>query len=467
LDVKVKCLGGAGSVTGSKFLLEVDSFNVLVDCGLFQGLKELRLRNRDPLPIEPTTIHAVVLTHAHLDHTGYLPKLVKDGYNGPVYCTEATAHLARIILTDSAKLQEEEAEYARKKGYSKHSVPEPLYTSEDAEASFERLQPQPWNQPIEILPGITVAWHRAAHILGAAWVEIQLTGTEQTKTIVFSGDVGRNEDPLLLPPTLPQHADILLIESTYGNREVDSSQTRPALATIVREALDRKGVLLIPAFSVGRTQNLLVLLDEIWDAGLAPECPVFMDSPMAIETTRVYVDFASETKIPERLKEDSDYLARIRKHLTVVESREASRFLNDQTEGCIIISASGMMTGGRILHHLYTRLPKPQNTLLVSGYQAEGTRGRSIVEGESAVKIFGEYVPVKCHVAKIDGLSAHADRSELLDWVSQLNHPPKKTLIIHGEKAAALGLQSALEEKGWNNVIVPDYLESFHLFEGI
>jgi metallo-beta-lactamase family protein len=235
----------------------------------------------------------------------------------------------------------------------------------------------------------------------------------------------------------------------------------------VREALDRKGVLLIPAFSVGRTQNLLVLLDEIWDAGLAPECPVFMDSPMAIETTRVYVDFASETKIPERLKEDSDYLARIRKHLTVVESREASRFLNDQTEGCIIISASGMMTGGRILHHLYTRLPKPQNTLLVSGYQAEGTRGRSIVEGESAVKIFGEYVPVKCHVAKIDGLSAHADRSELLDWVSQLNHPPKKTLIIHGEKAAALGLQSALEEKGWNNVFVPDYLESFHLFEGI
>jgi metallo-beta-lactamase family protein len=467
LDVKVKCLGGAGSVTGSKFLLEVDDYNILVDCGLFQGLKDLRLRNREPLPIDPADIHAVVLTHAHLDHTGYLPKLVKDGYGGAIFCTQATAHLARIILSDSAKLQEEEAEFARKKGYSKHGVPQPLYTTEDAEATFERFQPQPWNQALDLLPGIQVTWHRAAHILGAAWVEVQLTGTNQTKTIVFSGDVGRLEDPLLLPPTLPQHADILLIESTYGNREVDSSRTRPALAAIVREALDRKGVLLIPAFSVGRTQNLLVLLDEIWDAGLAPECPVFMDSPMAIETTRVYADFASETKIPEKLKEDSDYLARIRKHLTVVESREASRFLNEQTEGCIIISASGMMTGGRILHHLYTRLPKPNNTLLISGYQAEGTRGRTIVDGESAVKIFGEWVPVKCHVETIDGLSAHADRSELLHWVSELQHPPKKTLIIHGEHASAQGLKAGLEELGWNNVMVPDYLESFQLFEGI
>ena len=452
-------------MTGSKFLLEIDDYNILVDCGLFQGLKDLRSRNWDATPIPARDVHAVVLTHAHLDHCGFLPRLVSEGFSGPIYCTQGTERLAHIILEDSAKLQEEEAEYARKKGYSKHSIPQPLYTHEDAEATFHLFNSVDWGTPTQVLPGVHATFHPVGHILGAAWVELTLEGSTQQKTLVFSGDIGRQNDPLLPPPTAPTHADILVMESTYGNRDVEEEGLMENLARIVQESGD--GILLIPAFSVGRTQNLLVLLDAMWQKGLAPRRHVFMDSPMAIETTAVYSRFLQETRIPELQKTDPELLERIRNNLTLVESREASRFLNEQTQGSIIISASGMMTGGRVLHHLYWRLPNENNTLLISGFQAAGTRGRAILEGKPSVKIFGQEVPVRCRIEQLDGLSAHGDRTELLQWAANLNEVPKKTFIVHGEKEASESLAGELENRGWHNVYTPEYLESFILFEGI
>ena len=467
MDVRVKFLGGAGSVTGSKYLVQIGDFNLLVDCGLFQGLKELRLRNWEDLPIEDSTIDAVVLTHAHLDHSGYLPRLVKEGFSGPVFCTHATADLLKLLLLDSAKLQEEEADFARKKGYSRHENPQPLYNTRDVEAALPLVKSYPFNKVHQINGRIGIKFHYAGHILGASSVEVIIQGDNQEKRLVFSGDIGRQKDPILYPPKTPPKADILFVESTYGDRLNADDDVRNELATIVRQAMDRRGCLLIPAFSVGRTQNLLMHIKDMMAAGTIPEMEVFMDSPMAISATEIYLRHMDDHKLTEDMVMSEDSFLTLRKNLITVRSREASVYLNNKKEHAIILSASGMMSGGRILHHLFHRLPNANDTLLIAGYQAEGTRGRRILEGEKAVRIFGQNVPVNCKVVVINGLSAHADQTELFTWLAQIEHSPKMTFVVHGEVNSAKVMRQKIEDDlGWN-AFVPNYLESVKLFSGI
>lgn len=467
MNVRAKFLGGAQTVTGSKYLLEIDDFTLLVDCGLFQGLKALRLRNWDEFPIDSSSIDAVVITHAHIDHTGYLPKLVQQGFHGPVYCTDATARLMEILLLDSAKLQEEEAEWARKKGYSKHDPPLPLYTLEDAKKAIGMLHPYPFEAEVILTDTVVVKFHNAGHILGAAIVEMILQGNQQQKTIVFSGDLGRYNHPIFRDPTAIPHADILFIESTYGNRDTISEFPAAALTKVINEAFDHKGCVIIPAFAVGRTQTVIYYLQLLMKVKEIPEAPVYIDSPMAINVTGLYKEFFSYHKLREQdLENDTSVFDD--EHIHYIRSREASMKINSIEKNAIIISASGMCTGGRILHHLYHRLPHENDTLLFVGYQAEGTRGRDILEENENIRIFGNEVPVLCHVRQIEGLSAHADKEELLQWVKNFREAPKRTFVVHGEMESATAFANTLyEEYQWQNVVVPNYLESFELFQNI
>lgn len=467
MDVRVKFLGGAGTVTGSKYLVQIGDFNLLVDCGLFQGLKDLRLRNWENLPIEDSNIDAVVLTHAHLDHSGYLPRLVKEGFNGPIFCTHATADLLKLLLLDSAKLQEEEADFARKKGYSKHDNPQPLYNTHDVEAALPLVKSYPFNKVHQINGRLGVKFHYAGHILGASSVEIIIQGNNQEKRLVFSGDIGRQNDPILYPPKTPPKADVLFVESTYGDRFNNDENVKSELASLIRQAIDRNGCLLIPAFSVGRTQNLLMHIKDLMTAGTIPELEVFMDSPMAISATEIYLRHMDDHKLTEEMVASEESFLTLRKNLITVRSREASVYLNNKKSGAIILSASGMMSGGRILHHLFHRLPNKNDTLLIAGYQAEGTRGRRILEGEESVRIFGQNVPVNCHVEVIHGLSAHADQAELFTWLGGIQHSPKMTFVVHGEEESAKVMRQKIEDDlGWN-AFVPKYLEAVKLFSGI
>lgn len=467
MDVRIKFLGGAGTVTGSKYLLYIDDRMILVDCGLFQGLKALRLQNWDDFPVNPEDIDAVVLTHAHLDHSGYLPRLFKQGFSGKVYCTRGTADLLTILLRDSAKLQEEEAEFAKKKGYSKHSNPLPLYNSEDAELVFPNLEPQPFEGEIAIDERVTLRFYNAGHILGASIVELTLHGLTQKKKIVFSGDLGRYRDPLLFPPTTVREADILLVESTYGDRESINDDVQSELGDAIRNGLSRGGCVMIPAFAVGRTQMLLYYLNELMRSGEIPVVPVYMDSPMAIAATQMFVDNDADHKISrEEILSDGGFLT-LHDQLKIVRSHQDSKALNEINGRAIILSASGMMTGGRIMHHLYHRLPRSTDTLLIVGFQAVGTRGRRILDGEETVRIFGQEVPVKCQVVMIEGLSAHADRIELLQWLKGFDSAPKQTFVVHGEPQAAEALRMTIEHELHWNAVTPAYLESFELFQNI
>jgi metallo-beta-lactamase family protein len=467
MDVRVKFLGGAGTVTGSKYLLEIDEYRLLIDCGLFQGLKQLRLRNWDALPLEENTIDAVVLTHAHIDHSGYLPRLVKEGFNGPIHCTGSTADLLRLLLLDSAKLQEEEAEWAKKKGYSKHENPQPLYDTKDVNETLPLVQSHRFNQRFYLTPSIEVNFVYGGHILGASIVEVYVHGSTQSKKLVFSGDLGRESDPILYPPEKIAEADILFVESTYGNRNNEFVGIKEALATAINETFDRKGCVLIPAFSVGRTQNLLMYIKDLMTEGAVPEAEVFMDSPMAISATEIYTRHMDDHKLTdEMLRTDESFLT-LGRNLITVRTREASAYLNNKKEHAIIISASGMMTGGRILHHLFHRLPRTSDTLLIVGYQGMGTRGRDLLDGAKSIRIFGEEVTVKCNVVLIDGLSAHADMQELHEWLGHFTVKPKKTFIVHGEPESAEYLRRYVEHELQWNAYVPDYLESFALFNGI
>lgn len=466
MDVTVKFLGGAGSVTGSKYLIDLGEFEFLVDCGLFQGPRDLRERNWDKFPMPVDEMEAIVITHAHLDHIGYLPRLVKQGFRGPIYCTEPTAELAKILLLDSGKLQEEEAEYAKKKGYSRHKNPEPLYTMEDAEAVFPLLVPQPFEKPFQIHSNITVTYYYAGHILGAAVTKILIKGDTQEKRLVFSGDLGRFHDPLLYPPTLIPKADILWIESTYGDRVSPPVKPEEELATAINNVFDRDGMVIIPSFAVGRTQLIMYYLFQLIKKGKIPKVPIYLDSPMAINATKIYMDYSKDHQLAAVLEEegqhpfDHDQLHYYRK-------QEQSKSLNEHRGRAIIISASGMATGGRVLHHLFHHLPHEKNGVIFVGYQAYGTRGRRLVEGEPSVRIYGLEVPVKAKIYQIDGLSAHADQNELMEWADGFCEKPKLTFIIHGEGSGAEVLARKLkDENGWNTVI-PHYLESFMLFEGI
>ncbi len=466
MDVRVKFLGGAGTVTGSKYLLEIDDFKLLIDCGLFQGLKELRLQNWDDFPIPPSEIDAVVLTHAHIDHSGYLPRLVKQGFGGPVYCTSPTLDLVTILLTDSAKLQEEEAAYAAKKGYSKHADPKPLYNSEDVKMVIPMLRSSDLNEEIKINEKISLHFLYAGHILGASSVYLKLKGDHQTKSILFSGDLGRYDHPIFYDPVAPPSPDILFIESTYGNRVNNASNVEDDFADALNEARRNGGCTLIPAFAVGRTQEVLYYIKKLLDDGKIESQKVYVDSPMAIDATRLYVHHPSYHRLTDADLHKGDNFLHF-KELTYCQTQESSMALNEIKSGAIIISASGMLAGGRILHHLYHRLPRENDTLLFTGFQAEGTRGRDIQAGNKEVKIFGLSVPVNCNHLKIDGLSAHADQPELLRWASSFAEKPKMTFLVHGEKESAQELSNILHEKLEWNTVIPEYLESVQLFTSI
>lgn len=466
MDVTVKFLGGASTVTGSRYLIDIGKFEFLVDCGLFQGRRELRERNWDKFPMPLGEMEAIVLTHAHLDHIGSLPRIVKQGFKGPIYCTEATAELAKILLMDSGKLQEEEAEYARKKGYSRHDDPQPLYTQEDAEAVFPMLVPKPFEKTFSIHDSVSVTFYHAGHILGASSVKIKIKGDSQTKTLVFSGDLGRYHDPILFPPTLIPKADVIWIESTYGDRNQPPVKPSEELAAAILDTFDRGGLVIIPAFSVGRTQLVLYYLFHLMEKGRIPKVPIFLDSPMAINATKLYQDFHQDHKLNAVLEEEDHHPFK-HPQLHYYQKQEQSKSLNEFRGNAIILSASGMATGGRVVHHLYNRLPYEQNGVIFVGFQAEGTRGRRLIDGEPQIQIYGNAVQVKAKIYSIDGLSAHADQDELMEWAEGFVEKPKVAFVVHGEEEASAVLAKKLhEELGWNTVI-PNYLESVLLFSGI
>lgn len=465
MNVRVKFLGASGEVTGSKYLLQIDDFNLLVDCGLFQGRKELRLLNWAEFPVPPSEIDAVIITHAHLDHTGYLPKLFKDGFTGPVYCTTATADLMNLILMDSAGLQVEEARYAKKKGYSKHENPLPLYDEDDVKPIKDHIVGTTFENPIQIKSNISACFFNAGHILGAAIVELTLLGEYQTKKIVFSGDLGRPNDPILLPPHIMKEADVLFVESTYGNRDIDPTD-REVVIDLMNETFEKDGNVIVPAFSIGRTQNLLIMLKNLLEKKEIPKVRVIVDSPMAISATEIYRKYKSYHKLADVDFERDETFLKARNNLTFTRTADESKKVNDITHDAVIIAGSGMMTGGRILHHLFHRLPDEDNLILITGYQPEGGRGWRLQRGEKTLRIFGQDVPVKAKVFNINGLSAHADRSELLDWLKGFEAPPKMTFVVHGEKESAGALCDTLQEWGWN-AHVPHYLENVVLFNNI
>lgn len=467
MNVSLKFLGAAQSVTGSKYLLSIDSKKVLIDCGLFQGQKDLRLRNWDKLPVDPSKIDVVVITHAHIDHIGYLPRLVKDGFNGKIICTNASEDLMKIMLLDAAKLQEEEALFAFKKGYSKHNKPEPLFTTDDAKSVLTMVESYPYEKEIILLPNISTTFHNAGHILGSAFVEIRLRGENQEKKIVFSGDLGGYDDPIMYEPGAIAEADILLIESTYGNRINPKDSVEEDLIQIANEAYHHNGAIIVPAFAVGRTQSLIYYFNKLMTSGAIPTLSVYVDSPMAINVTDLYERHSSMHKI--KVKKQQNKLISIfdAPNIHFCNTSESSKALNEIRKPCIIISASGMATGGRILHHLFHRLRRENDTVLFAGFQAAGSRGRRILEGEKSVRIFGEDVPVNCHVREIQGLSAHADQSELMRWLDNFKKSPKMTFITHGEIESATTFSKLIESKlGWKTAI-PEYLESVELFKGV
>ena len=434
-------LGGAGTVTGSKYLLDAPGARVLVDCGLFQGFKQLRLRNWAPFPVAPESIEAVVLTHAHLDHSGYLPLLVRNGFSGPILCTEATRDLCAILLPDSGYLQEKDAEFANRHGFSKHRPALPLYTRADAEASLARFAPVAFGQARRIGRNLTVRFLPAGHILGAAIVELVHRATR----LVFSGDLGRPGSPTMLDPTPVRHADCLLVESTYGDRRHDARDPEDALAQVITRTAVRGGTVLVPAFAVGRTQTLLFHLHRLKAAGRIPDLPIFLDSPMAIDASELLCRHLEAHKLTEQECRSSCGVARY------VRDVEESKALNANAVPKVIVSASGMATGGRVLHHLKRLAPDPRNTILFTGFQAGGTRGAALVAGAERVKIHGAYVPVRAEVDNLSMLSAHADADEILGWLRNFERPPAMTFVTHGEPAAADALRHRIEEElGWN-----------------
>lgn len=440
-------LGGAGTVTGSKYLLEDDSTSILVDCGLFQGYKALRLRNWAAPPVAPASVSAVILTHAHLDHSGYLPLLVKNGFRGPVFCTQATADLCGILLPDSGHLQEQDADFANRHHFSKHHPALPLYTEEDANRSLERFAPQPFGQSIALPGGAALRFERAGHILGAATATVEWKG----RTIVFSGDIGRYDDPLMPDPVTPQHADYLLMESTYGDRRHDGANPEEVLARIINKTVHRGGTVIIPAFAVGRAQSILFHLARLKTSGRLPKLlPVFLDSPMAIDATELFrrnKDHRLGTQEMGLLDGDVHY----------VRSSQDSKALTANPMAKVIVSASGMATGGRVLHHLERYAPDPKNAILFAGFQAGGTRGAALIAGADRIKLYGQYLPVRAQVHNLSMLSAHADRDELLRWAKNFRQAPKTTFVVHGEPQSADALRLALEEDLHWNCVVPDH----------
>ena len=428
-------LGAAGTVTGSRYLLETGGSKVLVDCGLFQGLKQLRLRNWAPLPFSPADIEAVVLTHAHLDHSGYLPLLVKSGFRGPVYCTAATAELCGILLPDSGHLQEQEADRANRYGYSKHTPALPLYTRADAERCLAQLEPVDLERETPIGHEFRFSLQRSGHILGSAIVRL----TAGETSVVFSGDLGRPNDPIMLPPALVTAADYVVVESTYGDRKHSGADPQAALGDLIKRTAKRGGVVVIPAFAVGRAQAILYHLHVLRAKRAIPDIPVFIDSPMAADVTRMFREWTSEHRLSET------ECAKVCGSATITNSVEDSKAIDRRSGPMIIISASGMATGGRVLFHLERFAPDARNTILFVGFQAAGTRGATLLAGADSVKIHGAQVPVRAEVLALHGLSAHADADEIIAWLRGFARPPQRAFITHGEPSAADRLRFRIE----------------------
>jgi metallo-beta-lactamase family protein len=458
----IRFLGAAGTVTGSRFLVETGGARVLVDAGLFQGMKELRLRNRAPWPVDPASIDAVVLTHAHVDHTGALPQLVRDGYRGPVHCTPATRDLLGLLLPDSGRLQEEEARWANQRGYSKHAPnAAPLYSEADAVAALPRLAPLGYRAPREVASGVTLTYHRAGHILGSATVLLELEGPPRQR-ILFSGDLGRYHAPILPDPVGGLAAGVLVVESTYGGKRHAAGSPSEALAEEVRGAVARGGAMIIPAFAIGRTQEILFTLRELEGRGEIPALPVFVDSPMAVDATPIHLAHREDLD-DEMVRLLASGVEPLRpSRLAFARSPEQSRAINRVQGPCVVVSASGMATGGRILHHLARRLPDPRTTVLLVGFQAAGTRGARLLAGAETLRIHGEDVPVRARVATITGFSAHADEAEVSRWLATFPAPPRLTLPVHGEPSSLAAALARFEGLGWP-CHVPAHLETVEL----
>ncbi len=464
---KLSFWGGVGTVTGSKYLLETEHSRVLVDCGMFQGLKELRERNWRPPPFDPRSLRSVLITHAHIDHTGYLPRLVREGFRGPVFCSRGTADLLKILLPDAGRLQEEEADYRNRHKLTKHKPALPLYTEKDAFSSLELLTPVPnTGERFEAAKGISAEFRIAGHILGSSLVLVEVEGAgadHSGRRILFSGDLGHYDQPIIRDPEPPPSCDYLLVESTYGDRLHDREDPKEALKQIILEAAELNAPVLVPAFAVGRTQELIYVIRELEDEKQIPLLRVIVDSPMAAAATVAYVNRKEE--------HDEDYASVLARpqhplrthHMNTASSRDESKRVNKLEGARVIVSASGMMTGGRVLHHALRLLPEPDATIVFVGFQAAGTTGRKVLDGMSEVKVLGQMVPVRCRIRKIGGFSAHADWQEILHWLEGMQGTPRRAFMTHGEPEAATAMAGHIKERfGWA-VEVPTYGQVFEL----
>jgi metallo-beta-lactamase family protein len=462
---KLTFLGAAGTVTGSKYLIEAANKRLLVDCGIFQGTPELSDRNYKPLPTDPKSFDYLVLTHAHLDHTGLLPRLVKDGYAGSIFANPATIELTTLLLKDSAHLQEDDAERARTKGYSRHANPQPLYTAEEVDPVLRALKPMPRKGNFDISPEFHIDSYDAGHILGSSSLVLTITENRKKTVVVFSGDIGRYNQPILNDPTTPvANADVLLCESTYGDREHEAGDPAELLGGVVNRVAKRGGSIVIPAFAIGRAQTFMYYLRQLEDQQRTPRLPVYVDSPMALSATDLYLKYREDHDL-EFSREDNDGkgdpLDVHQFHLT--RTADESKQINNVKTPCIIISASGMVTGGRVMHHLVQRLPDPRNAVILAGFQAQGTRGRALQEGAKTIRLFGQEIPVNAEIVELGQFSAHAGKSELLRWLTGLPAPPKQTYLVHGEPSAAQSLQASIRENFKWNVSVARYLDTIDL----
>lgn len=447
-------LGAADSVTGSKHLIDTGSQQILLDCGLFQGFKVLRERNWAPLPLPAKDIDAVVLSHAHLDHSGYLPALVRQGFRGAIHATAATCDLAEVLLLDSAHLQEEDARRANRYGYSRHQPAEPLYGVRDAERALAHLRPHGFDEPIDLGGGTTATLTPVGHLLGAASITLRIGG----QTVVFSGDLGRQHDLLMPPPRPPAHADVLLVESTYGDRLHPTDDVLDQLAHLIRGTLARGGTVLMPTFAVGRAQALMLALHRLKQSGrLDRKVPVYLDSPMATAATRLYHRHRGLLRLAP---EEAEAMC---EDVTVVTTPQESEALTRSHYPSVILSANGMATGGRVLHHLKSLITHERNHVIFPGFQVAGSRGAKLIGGARDVKIFGEYVPVRAQVSHLEGFSGHADADELMDWMRGFHAPPRQTFVVHGDPQAADTLRSRIQDElGWR-VTVPSHLDRIAL----
>ncbi len=454
MAISIQFLGAAGTVTGSKFLIKTESAKLMVDCGMFQGLKPLREQNWAKLPIEPRDIDAVLLTHGHLDHIGYLPRLVKLGFHGKIFTTRPTAKLSRIILEDSGRIQEEEAIRANQMGYTKHKPALALYTSADVEHTIPLIEDVKDNVWHEYNDHIKFRFLRNGHIIGSASIEIEING----KRIAFSGDIGRFDDDMFLAPTRPKRADILILESTYGDRLHPKTQTSQKIRDVILENHEKRGTLVIPSFTVDRAQDIMYQIWVLKSNGEIPDIPVFLDSPMAASVSSLYHKYSDWNVL------GSHVLKKVMESVEFIRAVQETEELSKEEYSKIIIAGSGMMNGGRVLEYLKEELPKSSSTVLITGFQAEGTRGRMLKEGTHEIKIEGEYYPVKAKIENIGTLSSHADQRDILKWLEKLENQPEKVFIAHGEPQAANALRVKLKDiYGWSNVEVPQLFDTFDL----